>query len=391
MKTTCFASDRVALTSRTVTDEGYLVAPGTLARTGVQEYRAFELGLKDGDPMRVLRLYRPYTEVFAAKSIASFEGAPITIDHPENGVTRDNWSQLAKGDVRNVARAGDLLAATLTIKSRDAIEALESGKREISNGYTFTLDLTPGVTPSGEPYDGVQRNIKGNHVALVDAARCGSACRVADTTLPTHQQGTRTMTEVLRKVVVDGIPVEVSETAAAAIDKLTKARDEAEAKLKAAPAQAVLDALNQEVKTLKDANTAKDKEIEALKKDVVTPAARDAMVSEWARLIEDGKRLMPNLTTDGKTCHAIRKEVLSSIQDAALTAAAAAVIGDKKIADLDETTARTAFAVVAAIKPSQQAASDGMTAQALLGTDGGSVKVFDARSLWAANLNNTQE
>jgi hypothetical protein len=242
MTQTIFASDRIGLTSRTVTDEGYLVAPGILARTGVQEYRAWELGLKDGDPMRALRLYRPGSEVFEARSMGSFDGCPITIDHPEGGVTRDNWNQLARGDVRGVRREGDFMAATLTIRSKDAIEALQSGKRELSNGYTFTLDMTPGQTPAGEAYDGVQRNIRGNHVALVDAARCGPACRVSDSSTP-PVKGTIPMTETLRKVSVDGIPVEVSETAAAAIDKLTQARDKAKAALDAAPNQAVLDAL----------------------------------------------------------------------------------------------------------------------------------------------------
>ena len=43
-KNTIQARDFMSLTSRHMTDEGYLVAPGNMARTGVQEYRAYELG-----------------------------------------------------------------------------------------------------------------------------------------------------------------------------------------------------------------------------------------------------------------------------------------------------------------------------------------------------------
>ncbi len=393
MKTTIFASDRVALSRRRTTHEGHVIAPGTIARTGVQEYRAFELGLEQhfgGDAMRMVRLLRPESEVFDAASMASFNGCPITIDHPDELVTNDNREQLAKGEVQAVQRSGQYMQATLVIKSRDAIAALNQGKRELSNGYTFTLDLTAGSTQAGQAYDGVQRNIRGNHIALVDAARCGSACRVFDSATTNHPpKGLKTMTEALRKVVVDGIPVEVSETAAAAIDKLTQARDAAVAALKAAPTQAALDALTTEVKALKDAASAKEQEIKALQKDVITPAARDALVAQWAKLIGDAKRLVPSLVSDGKTCHALRKEVLGSVQNPSAQAVIKAVIGDKAVTELDETTACTAFAAIAAMTP-PGSASDGAVGAALSASasDGAArAHAIDARMLWARNLN----
>lgn len=182
MKNTLNVCDRIGLTTRTVTEEGYLIAPSTLARTGVQEYRAFELGLDaDGmDPMKIIRLHRPAEEVFNPASMASFENKPITIGHPDKPVTSDNWAELAKGDVRDVRRAGDLMTGKITVKSRSAIDAIESGTVELSNGYTFKLDMTPGTAPDGQAYDGIQRNIRGNHVALVESARCGSVCRLGD-------------------------------------------------------------------------------------------------------------------------------------------------------------------------------------------------------------------
>ena len=174
--------DRIGLTARTVTEEGYLIVPSNIARTGVQEYRAHELGLDaDGmDPMKVIRLHRPPEEVFDTASMASFEGKPVTLGHPDEPVTSTNWSGLAMGEVIEIRRAGDMLAGKIIIKARSAIDAVETGTVELSNGYSFKLDMTAGRTPDGDEYDGVQRQIRGNHVALVEAARCGSACRLGD-------------------------------------------------------------------------------------------------------------------------------------------------------------------------------------------------------------------
>lgn len=374
-KKTIQARDFMSLTSRKITDEGYLVAPGNMARTGVQEYRAYELGLDaDGmDPMKVIRLHRPPEEVFDATSMASFEGKPITIEHPPVAVTSDNWSELAKGDVREVGRTGDLMTGTLVIRSKDAIEAVQAGKAQLSNGYTFELDMTPGTTADGRAYDGVQRNIRGNHVALVDAARCGSACRIADS--QPNPEG-KTMPDAKRKVTVDGIPLEVEDTAAGVIDTLVKQRDEARDALTPLKTKAA------EADGLKAALDKANADIEALKKDVVTPEARDAMVAEWAKLIGDAKRLVPELATDGKTCLAIRREVIGALvaKDATAKAVADAVLAGKTVEAADAEVVRATFnALAAAVKTeatdAETRATDAAVADALTGAS----KATDAK------------
>lgn len=366
-KKTIQARDFMPLTSRQMTAEGYMVAPGNLARTGVQDYRAYELGLDaDGmDPMKVIRLHRPPEEVFDTASMASFESKPITIEHPPVAVTADNWTELAKGEVRDVARSGDLMTGTLLIKAKDAIEALQSGKAQLSNGYTFELDMTPGTTADGRAYDGVQRNIRGNHVALVDAARCGSACRIADS--QPKLEG-NTMPDAKRKVTVDGIPLEVEDTAAGVIDTLIKQRDEARDALTPLKTKAA------EADGLKAALDKAHADIEALKKDVITPEARDAMVAEWAKLIGDAKRLVPELTTDGKTCLAIRREVIGALvgKDATAKAVADAVMAGKALDSAEPEVIRATFnALAAAVKTEANdadvSANDAAVADALTG------------------------
>lgn len=385
-KKTLKARDLMSISGRKITDEGYLVAPGSLARTGVQQYLAYELGLDaDGmDPMKVIRLHRPPEEVFNPESMASFENKPITIEHPSEAVTADNWKDLAKGEVRDVARSGELMAGTLIIKDREAIEALQAGKVQLSNGYTFELDMTSGITADGRAYDGIQRNIRGNHVALVDAARCGPACRIADSN---HNHGVKTMADAKRKVTVDGIPLEVEDTAAEVIGTLITQRNEARSALDAAQ-----QALKAEVKigdkvlvisagadaihaALADALAAKDIEIEILKKDVITPEARDAMVADWAKLIGDAKRLVPDLVTDGKTCVHIRREAVSALvaKDSTAKAVAEAVLAGKTVEAADADLVRATFnALAAAVKTEADDAlsvSDAQVADALTGRD----------------------
>lgn len=366
------AHDFMSLTSRKMTDEGYLIAPGNLARTGVQEYRAFELGLDaDGmDPMKVIRLHRPADEVFNPASMASFESKPITIEHPKEAVTADNWSELAKGEVRDVTRSGDLMTGTLLVRAKDAIEAVQTGKVQLSNGYTFELDMTSGQTADGRAFDGIQRNIRGNHVALVDAARCGSACRIADS--QTNITKGKTMTDAKRKVAVDGIPLEVEDTAANVIETLVGQRNEARdalAKLQPTAAKA------SELQTALDKANA---DIEQLKKDVITPAARDAMVADWSAMLATAKRLVPEITTDGKTCHAIRREVITAVsgKDATAKAVVDAVLAGKALDVADEEHVRATFnALAASVKTeagdAATSGNDSALAAALVGDDSG--------------------
>jgi hypothetical protein len=365
-KKTIQARDAMSLTSRHMTDEGYLVAPGNMARTGVQEYRAYELGLDaDGmDPMKVIRLHRPAEEVFDPASMASFENKPITIEHPPVAVTADNWRDLAAGEVHDVARSGDLMTGTLLIRAKDAIEAVQSGKVQLSNGYNFELDMTSGSTADGRDYDGIQRNIRGNHVALVDSARCGSACRIADSNF-SDKEG-NTMADAKRKVTVDGFSLEVDDTAANAIETLTKQRDEA---------RTVLDSLKKNATDAEGLKVALDNalaDIETLKKDVVTPDARDAMVADWSKMIGDAKRLVPALVTDGKTCLAIRREVIGTVaaNDPTAKAVADAVLAGKTLESAEPEIVRATFnAVAAAVKTeaTDASANDAALADALVG------------------------
>lgn len=170
------------VTRREYTDEGFLRVPGNVARTGIQEYLARELGLP-GDPNRIIRVYRPAEEVFKDESLASFDGVDVTVNHPDGLVNSENFKKVSAGVVRGVGRReGDFVQCDLIVKDKAAIDAINSGKCELSVGYTAVYTEAPGMTADGEPYDYVQSDIKINHVALVDRARAGANAKVFDHT-----------------------------------------------------------------------------------------------------------------------------------------------------------------------------------------------------------------
>lgn len=232
--------------SRVFTDEGFLCVPGRVSRTGIQQYLARELNL-DGDPNRIVNVYRPEDEVFRDESLSSFDGSDITIEHPDALVNSKNYSKTSVGVVRGAARRdGEFTVCDLVVKDQRAIDAISRGKCELSAGYTAIYDQVPGIAPDGTPYEFVQRDIKVNHVALVDRARAGNNARIFDHSQEKH---------IVHKIVLDsGRSVEVQDEATAllvsdTIERLTQRVADAEAK--ADKAEAEKEAMEEELETEK--------------------------------------------------------------------------------------------------------------------------------------------
>lgn len=159
-----------ALRSPEVLPNGWVRASGHLTRAGIFSYLQH-----DGTVIRELR--KP-EEVFKADSLSSFALVPLTNDHPPELLTAGNTKQYAVGNVgESIQRDGDFVRASLLFTDAKAIADLQAGKSELSCGYSCDLDFTPG-TWDGEAYDAIQRNIRGNHVAIVDRGRAGPEVRV---------------------------------------------------------------------------------------------------------------------------------------------------------------------------------------------------------------------
>lgn len=288
-----------------ITHDGYLVADARIARVGIQDYMPAEMGREGTKPMR---LYRPASEVFSKDTLASMAHRPMTNNHPEGMVDAANWKELAVGYTGDtVSKDGDFIRVPLTLMDAAAVQAFRDGKQELSVGYSTDIDWTAGVTDSGEKYDGVMRNIRGNHVALVDAARAGHEARIGDGGTPGNAAANGGHEHMdTRKVVIDGLTIETTEQGAQALEKLNK-------QLAAAGAASA--------KTIaaKDAELAKkDAEIADLKGKVMDAAALDKAVIARADLIAKARKVA-DVDYAGKDAGAIRKAaVVARLGDAAI-------------------------------------------------------------------------
>jgi hypothetical protein len=135
--------------------------PAVVTRSGVFEYTQ-----TDGT---IVREYRPPDEVAKADSLASLCDAPVTYMHPAKPVDATSWRAVSVGHVSGDPKPGaEGVATALVVNDADTLAKIDGGIEavEVSCGYSVEIDATPGVTPSGERYDRIQRQITYNHVAI---------------------------------------------------------------------------------------------------------------------------------------------------------------------------------------------------------------------------------
>ena len=306
--------ERIQLGDRSTrrrTSDGYLVAMGKAARTGIQVYAGAEVGRPD---LAQVRVYRPADEVFSRDSMGTYPYKPVTNDHPVEPVTAANWKDHAIGFVGDeVAKDGEHIRIPLMLADAASIDALDAGKSELSAGYSCRLDWQDGVTPEGDQYDAIQRDIKINHVALVGAGRAGTA-RVEDgKDAPRQPKGERSMTDANKQsLVVDGLTVSLdardAEIVKRTIDSLTsKLADAEKAKEDMEKERAKEDEEHEKDMAKKDAM------IDELKGQVLDTAALDARVQARADLISTAKAIVgDSLEFKGKADADIRKAVVTA-------------------------------------------------------------------------------
>lgn len=156
------------------TVQGFIEVKATTARTGVQTYRQAGGG--------VLLEYRPENEVFSAMNMDSIVTSPVTNGHPPQMVNPENSKKFMVGfPVRGVKKVSQdeehFIETRLTITDARAIDAINAGKAQVSNGYSADLDWSEGMH-KGQRYDAIQRNLKNNHIAIVWNARGGPKVRL---------------------------------------------------------------------------------------------------------------------------------------------------------------------------------------------------------------------
>jgi hypothetical protein len=231
------------------TTEGFLKGRAIVTCCGVFTYKR-----ADGTLQRELRLPE---EVFAPATLESLKLKPVTLNHPTELVTPENADMLQVGSLGDNPSCtnqeynwngeptdwkkltdGLNVAVDMIITKKDAIDAVINGKQGLSMGYTCDIEMAePGSTWCGVEYDYIQRNIKYNHCAIVDAGRAGdnakielrvdSADAVLEDKLVTKDGGTK----MLKKINLDGIDYEAEESVIKALNTEKKRADDAVAEL----------------------------------------------------------------------------------------------------------------------------------------------------------------
>ena len=274
----------------TRTPEGFLVCHSVpICRTGMQEYLPQELGVADAGG--ALKVYREENEVFKDAAIASFEGKPVTDDHPPVGVDASNYASYTKGAVQNVRRGSgadrDKLICDLVVYDAALIAKIDAGKREISCGYECKYM---------ERDDGTycQKDIIGNHVAVVEEGRAGHEVAIRDAKATPEGGKQMVKKSILHRMFAafakDAEPDEVRE-AARAVDEAEGGKEfEAPAEEKAADYKAVMDAveaLNAKVDALAKSTSQDDEPEEPAKETEAIDALEEELKSGEPAPTED--------------------------------------------------------------------------------------------------------
>lgn len=204
----------------TETPEGFLICHGVpICRTGTQKYLPSEIGEKGSG---LVEVYRNEDEVFKPSAMASFEGKPVTDDHPPNEVNSSNYGAYTRGTVQNVRKGKDEeeghVVCDLVIFDAGLIHKIKHGKREVSCGYDCKyIDNGDGTY--------TQADIIGNHVAIVDSGRAGKEVSIKDSKPKRRKNMAKSIFKrMFEAFAKDAEPEEVLE-AAKAVDSACKDED----------------------------------------------------------------------------------------------------------------------------------------------------------------------
>jgi hypothetical protein len=323
----CFRYDVSQISDYQITEEGYLKVRARIARTGIQSYT---------DASGGIRLeYRPEEEVASSEALDSFREKCLTREHPPVLLDASNTKDYAIGFTSaDVSYSDGFVESTLTVTDKEAIEEIMRGNvREVSCGYKVDYVDQPGTTPDGQHYDGYQRNIRGNHVAIVKRARGGPNVRLmldsadaAVTELLTSTKG-----EIMSaNIVFDGVSFEADSALAAAI---VAEREDAKASYadmkrkydemmsEASKMKEEMDAMEKEMKGKCDAAEGRadalEQEVESLKAslDAAQQVNIDSLVEERIALIDKARTSLDSaFDFAGKTAREIMEASIKAVR-----------------------------------------------------------------------------
>jgi 8-oxo-dGTP pyrophosphatase MutT (NUDIX family) len=154
-----------------------------LSKVGVYPYKGRQIPGAP-DPDQTYWVYRPEEELSAPETVDSFKLIPWIDNHAmlgpqEAGLTPAEQKGVEGVIGEDVRFDGGTLYGNLKVFSQSLADLIEAGKRELSCGYRCKYEAASG-TFDGKRYDYIQRQIRGNHIALVESGRMGPEVAVLD-------------------------------------------------------------------------------------------------------------------------------------------------------------------------------------------------------------------
>jgi hypothetical protein len=189
--------------ARKVDINGWITIEGNpISKEGVYDYMGSQIPGYPGNPDDIVKVYRPMEELMRPETIESFKLLPFIDDHVWLGQKGINTGSLPFTGITGEGVYADApyLRSNLKVFSEELKADIIAGKVELSPGYLYDVYLQPGVW-NGQPYQYVQRNLRGNHLALVLTGRTGSDVAVMDSADDNPQEKSKmTLEELLAAI-----------------------------------------------------------------------------------------------------------------------------------------------------------------------------------------------
>ena len=254
-----------------------------ISRAGVFPYLGSQIDPAGTDPTvepgKIYMVLRSEEELSKPETLASFRRIPLIEEHEmlgKNGTPVEKRPpQGTLGDL--VTFENGIMYSTMSIWSEVVKAALSAGKKQLSTGYQCDFVRAAG-SYLGKLYDFAQKNILGNHIAVVQEGRMGPDIAVLDRRCVFDKLDITLKPSTDMENCMD--PEEMKKKKDAE-DKAAKDAAEAEEKKKAED-KATKDAAEEEEKKKKEAadKAAKDSEEEEKKKKEGMDAAISTAVDK---------------------------------------------------------------------------------------------------------------
>ena len=145
----------------------------------IAQYLGCEIS-KDLVADKVYNVFRPEEELKKADTVQSLNGVPLQLEHHDDTAEKPAQYTRIGATGTDAVFEYPYLSNSLHFFNQKAIDLIESGEKcELSIGYDCEIHKEAGEF-EGVPYDFVQRNIKIQHVALVECGRAGADVKVSD-------------------------------------------------------------------------------------------------------------------------------------------------------------------------------------------------------------------